>query len=80
MIYLRTREKYPLQLIANDILNKAKIDTSQLMDASLLSQMGASVDAMRYALIVVTVLPVILVYPFVQKYFEKGVMVGSIKG
>ena len=80
MIYLRTREKYPLQLIANDILNKAKIDTSQMLDSSLVSQMGASVDAMRYALIVVTVLPVILVYPFVQKYFEKGVMVGSIKG
>jgi len=80
MIYLRTREKYPLQLIANDILNKAKIDTSQMLDSSLVSQMGASVDAMRYALIVVTVLPVLLVYPFVQKYFEKGVMVGSIKG
>ena len=80
MIYLRTREKYPLQLIANDILNKAKIDTSQMMDSSLISQMGASVDAMRYALIVVTVLPVILIYPFVQKHFEKGVMVGSIKG
>lgn len=80
MIYLRTREKYPLQLIANDILNKAKIDTSQIMDSSLVSQMGASVDAMRYALIVVTVLPVLLIYPFVQKYFEKGVMVGSIKG
>jgi multiple sugar transport system permease protein/putative aldouronate transport system permease protein len=80
MLYLRDRELYPLQLVVNDILNKSKIDTSTMTDAALAEQMAASVDAMKYALIVVSVVPMLVLYPFVQKFFAKGVTIGAIKG
>lgn len=80
MLYLRDRELYPLQLVVNDILNKAKIDTSSIADASLVEQMASAVDAMKYAVIIVAIVPMLIIYPFVQKFFEKGVTMGSIKG
>ena len=80
MLYLRDRELYPLQLVVNDILNKAKIDTSSISDTSLVEQMASAVDAMKYAVIVVAIVPMLIIYPFVQKFFEKGVTMGSIKG
>jgi len=82
LLYLRDREFYPLQLILNEMLNKTKMDVSQISaaDATLIEGMQASLDAVKYALIVVAIVPMMVIYPFVQKFFEKGVTVGSIKG
>lgn len=80
MLYLQDREKYPLQLVVNELLNSTRIDTSQIQDQTLLSEMANAVDSMRYALIVVSSAPMIILYPFVQKFFEKGVTIGSVKG
>jgi multiple sugar transport system permease protein/putative aldouronate transport system permease protein len=80
MLYLRTREYFPLQLVVNDILNKAKVDTEMITDSSLVEQLAASVDAMKYSVIVVSIVPMLVIYPFVQKFFEKGVTMGSLKG
>ena len=78
MIYLRTRTKYPVQLILREIL--ISNDTSSMtMDVGANdSEMIA--ETIKYACIIVTTLPIMCVYPFIQKYFVKGVMIGSIKG
>lgn len=80
MIYLRDKTKWPLQLVARTILGGTKIDLSSFTDAALAAEVASTADTMRYALIVVSVVPMLILYPFVQKFFEKGVMIGSIKG
>ena len=80
MLYLRDRDKYPLQLVVNEILNRTSFDTSTIQDQNLLEQMANAIDSMRYSLIVVSTVPMLILYPFVQKFFDKGVTLGSIKG
>ncbi len=80
MIYLRDESKWPLQLFLRQILNSSTMNATQVQDAQLLAEMAAQADVMKYALIVVSAVPMLILYPFVQKFFEKGVMVGSIKG
>ena len=82
MIFLTDESKYPLQLYLRQILLSAQssIDASSISDpeaALKLQQMG---QVIKYGVIVVSTVPIICVYPFVQKYFVKGVMVGSVKG
>lgn len=74
MIYLRDREWYPLQLIMREILLQNSVDS--MMGADDKFSVGESI---KYATIVVATVPILLVYPFLQKYFAKGVMVGAIK-
>lgn len=80
MIYLRDRDLYPLQLILREILAATKFDTSQFTDPSLIAKLSGAAEVMKYSLIVVATVPMLILYPFVQKFFEKGVMVGSLKG
>lgn len=80
MLYLRDRELYPLQLVLRDILNTSRVDPSQVSDGELLAKLQGAADQMKYSLIVISTAPLLIVYPFVQKYFEKGVMIGSVKG
>ena len=80
MIYLRSNELYPLQLVLREILSATSVDMSQITDAELYSQMVGQADTMKYSLIVVATVPMLVIYPFVQKFFEKGVMIGSVKG
>ena len=80
LIYLRDRDLYPLQLILRDILNTAQVNQQQITDSEVLSKLQGAADVMKYSLIVVSTLPMLVLYPFVQKFFEKGVMVGSVKG
>ena len=80
MLYIRERELYPLQMVLRDILNASRVDLSQIDDAELLAAMTGASDLISYALIVVATVPILCAYPFVQKYFEKGVMIGSVKG
>ena len=80
MIYLRDEEKWPLQLVLRQILNTSTMSAQNVQDASLLAELSAQADVMKYALIVVSAVPMLVLYPFVQKFFEKGVMIGSVKG
>lgn len=79
MMYIRTRSKFPLSLILREILvlNSTALDTMEVGEIALLQERR---DIMKYAVIVVSSLPVMLVYPFVQKYFVKGIMIGAVKG
>ena len=80
LLYLRDRTKYPLQLVLNEMLNQAKFNNVEGGDGSLAGKLAEAMDAIRYALIVVGVAPMLILYPFVQKFFEKGVTIGSVKG
>jgi putative aldouronate transport system permease protein len=80
MMYLSNfRNKYPLSLILREILilNETSIDT---MEVSEILQITERRDVMKYAVIVISSLPVLIIYPFVQKYFVKGIMIGAVKG
>lgn len=78
MIYLRDRNLFPLQLILREILiQNSTTYMSGNADAADVEAIGESI---KYATIVVATLPILSVYPFLQKYFVKGVMIGSIKG
>ncbi|MEN1985939.1 carbohydrate ABC transporter permease [Paenibacillus hubeiensis] len=85
MIYLNDSTKYPLQLVLRQILvlQEMSAQGSGMMDGSSASALNnkAEVAALvRYAVIIVSTLPVIIVYPFLQRYFVQGVMIGSVKG
>lgn len=79
-LYLTTRDKFPLQLILREIL--INNDTSSMMVGSGVGAGDSSFvsETVKYAVIVVSVVPILCIYPFIQKYFEKGVMVGAVKG
>ena len=80
MIYVRTPEFMPLQNTLRNILNSVKIDLSTVRDPEMIAQNQYMADVMKFALVVVSTVPILTVYPFVQKYFVKGVMIGSVKG
>lgn len=83
MIYLDDRRKYPLQLILREILITGDLQTmsnaEELIDATSDSTYNAY-KVVKYCSIVVATVPILVIYPFVQRYFVKGVMVGSVKG
>jgi putative aldouronate transport system permease protein len=81
LIYLTDQHLYPLQLVLRDILLNNSVDPSKLagMDAGELLRRKELFDKLKYALIVVAMLPPLLAYPFVQKHFVKGALIGSLK-
>ncbi len=78
-IYLSKRELYPLQLYLKEILISSNTD-GMMGGASSATDAEAISETIKYTVIVVSTVPILLVYPFLQKYFVKGVMVGAIKG
>ena len=80
MIYLHNKDLYPLTLFLREILMSTNIDPSTVSDPELQARLADMAAVIKYALIVVSVVPVLLIYPFVQKYFVTGVMIGSVKG
>lgn len=80
LIYLKTEDHYPLQLVLREILIRSEQNASMIKDAALMEQSEGLKQLLKYSLIVVSSLPVLCIYPFVQKYFVKGVMIGSVKG
>lgn len=77
-IFLKDRAKYPLQLILREIL--INNDTSSMSaDASANDQLSLG-ETIKYAVVVISMVPILVVYPFLQRYFVKGVMVGAVKG
>jgi multiple sugar transport system permease protein/putative aldouronate transport system permease protein len=79
-LYLNTYSKLPLQLILREILNANNMDTSMVVDLSMSEMTQNLADLLKYSLIIVSSVPVLIMYPFVKKFFVKGVMIGSIKG
>ena len=80
MVYLKSQNLMPLQIVLREILLLNQIDFTMLTDAEALSKMRGLADLLKYSTIVVASLPVLCIYPFVQKHFVKGVMVGAVKG
>lgn len=85
MIYIRSEDKKPLQLILKELLVDTNSSSNANVDISVLAS-GESGDAvlykqlMKYCTIMVSTVPMFIFYPFIQKYFESGVMIGAIKG
>ncbi|MGQ8872302.1 carbohydrate ABC transporter permease [Paenibacillus sp. TSA_86.1] len=77
LIYLKSQSLYPLQLILRSILI---LGSSGNMDASEMIKQQQMAELMKYSLIVMASLPVLIIYPFVQRYFVQGMLVGSVKG
>jgi len=80
MIYLSKPNLYPLQLVLRQILVLNQIVFTDMMDPELIAANVGMADLLKFSLIVVATIPILAIYPFAQKYFIKGIMVGSLKG
>ena len=79
MLYLQTKKKFPLQVFLQQILISGETAFANASSSIDSSQLLVS-EAVKYATIIVAVLPIIIFYPFIQKYFTKGALTGSVKG
>ncbi|MDO5361428.1 MAG: carbohydrate ABC transporter permease [Eubacteriales bacterium] len=80
MLYLNDSSKWPITMVLREILIQNQIDPTMLTDASALSKLQGMTELLKYSVIVVASVPVLMIYPFVQKYFVKGVTIGAVKG
>jgi putative aldouronate transport system permease protein len=80
LIYLTNDHLFPLQLMLRQILIQNKIDASGIQDAAELLHRKELQQQLKFSLIVIAAIPPLLIYPFVQKHFVKGAMIGSLKG
>lgn len=78
-MYLSDKELYPLQIFLKNILVSNQVEAEMVVDADATVEQGIS-EVLKYSLIVVAIVPVMIIYPFVQKHFVKGVMIGAVKG
>jgi putative aldouronate transport system permease protein len=78
MIFLRKRSMFPLQLILREIL--IQNNTTDMGIGSSMTDQEMVSETIKYAVIIVSTVPILLLYPFLQRYFVKGVMVGAVKG
>ncbi|SMF65197.1 carbohydrate ABC transporter membrane protein 2, CUT1 family (TC 3.A.1.1.-) [Paenibacillus uliginis N3/975] len=80
LIYLTDRDKYPLQLFLREILIQGQMQEMLGIGDDTQSRIVMEGEAIKYAAVMVANLPVLCLYPFLQKYFVKGVMIGAVKG
>lgn len=87
LIYLKDRNLYPLQMFLKEILTQSQFDMTIMAEGGFtpeqiaeMEAMGETADRMKYAIIVVSAAPMLAIYPWLQKYFAKGMMIGSVKG
>jgi ABC-type glycerol-3-phosphate transport system permease component len=78
LLYITDRAKLPLQVILRELLQSRLTEFTG--DPGLSEESQLMLQVIRYSVIVVSVVPIMCFYPFIQKYFFKGVMIGSIKG
>jgi putative aldouronate transport system permease protein len=78
VLYLNNKAKYPVQLILRDIIVLGDLDSQMSMDLTMNSALSAM--NFKYAVIIITIIPILCVYPVLQKHFAKGAMIGAIKG
>lgn len=79
MIYLKS-DNYPLQVVLRNIILMNQIDPENMADVDTMMKMQGLAELLKYSLIVISSVPMLLLYPFIQKHFVKGVMIGAIKG
>ena len=82
MIYLKDSDKFPLQIILRNIViaNQFDVNSISKSDAKTMMEKAYLGELLKYSLIIVSSVPMLVLYPFIQKYFIKGVMIGSLKG
>ncbi|MDE7259572.1 MAG: carbohydrate ABC transporter permease [Lachnospiraceae bacterium] len=80
MIYLNDASKQPLQLVLRSILIKSQPDEGMISDMQSTAERAQLAELLKYATIIISSLPLLVMYPFFQKYFDNGIMVGSVKG
>lgn len=80
MIYLDNANLQPLQLVIRSILIQNTPATGMIADIQSTAEMARIAELLKYSTIVISSLPLLIMYPFFQKYFDKGIMVGSVKG
>lgn len=78
MIFLHERSKFPLQLILREIL--IQNDTATMMQGVGMKDATSIGETIQYAVIVVATVPILVIYPFIQRFFTEGVMIGAVKG
>ncbi|KQB92907.1 binding-protein-dependent transport system inner membrane protein [Geobacillus sp. PA-3] len=79
MIYLEDPNLHPLQLVLRSILVQNDVQPGMINDQLAMAELKKIAEMIKYSSIVISSLPLLIMYPFFQKYFEKGVMIGSIK-
>ena len=80
MIYINDAAKQPLQLVLRSILIQNQPDSGMISDMQSTAQRAQLAELLKYATIIISSLPLLVMYPFFQKYFDAGIMVGSVKG
>ena len=80
MIYLNESSKQPLQLVLRSILIQNQPDSGMISDMQSTAQRAQLAELLKYATIIISSLPLLVMYPFFQKYFDAGIMAGSVKG
>ena len=80
MLYLCKDNLQPLTIVMKEILIMSQVDMTQVTDASAVSKLQGMSELLKYSTIVVASLPVMLLYPLIQKHLVKGVMIGAVKG
>lgn len=79
-LYLSDEKLMPLQILLRKILIQSQISSSDMMDPDDAAMLQGMADLIKYSMIVFATVPILCIYPFVQKYFVQGVMIGSLKG
>ncbi|TDF92716.1 carbohydrate ABC transporter permease [Paenibacillus piri] len=80
LLYLKDPGLYPLQLVLREILIRSQASMDMIADSKQAAELAGLSELLKYSLIVVATIPLMAVYPFVQRYFVKGVMIGALKG
>ena len=80
LIYISDKNLYPLQIFLRDVLVLNSVDASAILDPEEAQALEGMRDLLKFSMIVVSTVPILCIYPAIQKYFAKGVMVGSLKG
>jgi len=80
LIYLNDESKFPLQLYLRQMLIQEDMSGMSSASDNAISEHLMQIEGLKYAVVIVASLPMLVLYPFLQKYFVKGVMIGSIKG
>ncbi len=80
MIYLNSASKQPLQLVLRSILIQNQPDPGMVSDMQSTAQRAQMAELLKYATIIISSLPLLIMYPFFQKYFDNGIMAGAVKG
>jgi putative aldouronate transport system permease protein len=80
MIYINDVSKQPLQLVLRSILIQNQPESGMISDMQSTAARAQLAELLKYSTIIVSSLPLIVMYPFFQKYFENGIMAGAVKG